>query len=59
MTHTFSTIIVVILGLVFGHMLAIAILEASEPKPLEGDMNHDNQLTIVDLSILAERIRTQ
>ncbi len=26
---------------------------------IEGDMNHDNQLTLVDLSILAERIRNQ
>ena len=26
---------------------------------IEGDLNHDNQLTIVDLSILAERIRNQ
>ncbi len=51
-----KTIMVIIFVSILLMLNAIAF---NRTKPIEGDLNHDNQLTIVDLSILAERIRNQ
>jgi len=51
----FVTIVVLFIALVL--VVTCAIAAKSHPK--EGDMNSDGELTIVDLSILAEVIRNE
>jgi hypothetical protein len=50
--------LVIIVGLCIAIPVTMRIHNVDKMFTKDGDMNHDGQLTIVDLSILAEVIRT-